>query len=350
MKQTGTCVFRSAKAPVSPFFSFFDGGTVVAVREAFDRSLDELPPAIGAQVSAFWKSRVRRSEGDPMLGEKLPIILGDLFQVSKDDTVALAIAWLHIYTAILIVDDILDEDLSIERGAFAIAAPLLVARGASLFSQNALYPKLIASRIEASLRACAAAAVDEPGFYRARGVKLIRQELAMASRKVSALDICTEAFAQASTLTKAHLKLKRREVVKMVDSIKIAFQLLDDITDLHDDWLRGHHTFPLRGLRPCEGRSRFDQKPDQFWLDVSGEPNLSKALSICIDAIERCRLSLKTLGRCNGAVSGYFDWLYQEVKTAHTQAVTLLELPSHRKDKTEIDIFRRQLIVIAQTT
>lgn len=205
---------------------------VLQARSDFLQCLAELPEGIGGPASEFFLARCNRNGAYPLLAEFIPWLTAEALAFDDRQTTSkVSTAWLHVYTAICMLDDVIDERR--ERACASrsiVIATLLLQRGLGcVYALGGLSSQGHESLNEA-FQVTALAHLDPP------------QELRHLWSKTAVFMSVLESLAALEPSIEIDVLWMRR----VNRALGTAWQGLDDVTDFEQDYLAGNLTPLLR--------------------------------------------------------------------------------------------------------
>jgi hypothetical protein len=208
-------------------------------RSSLELRLSELPMGCASIALRAYRGRRDRSQGVLSISELAPWILGDLIGASPAQLDPVAVAWLEMSLGILMLDDVLDGTVDSDRRApHMIVSELLVQRGLTAFLP--FVPPRRHPEITQILAVTAEAAIYEVDHHRGRTSSYSEPDLIRVRDKLAFLHACALAVLAISKNDTDSLRIK-----KLIDALSLGLQLLDDLTDLQEDWKVANLTMPL---------------------------------------------------------------------------------------------------------
>lgn len=272
---------RDFQVPVSSF------------RSTYISSLQRLPPSISTTAIAHLQDRVSRADPRPMLGEFVPAMIADILNIphTSADLSAVVNGWLHLYYAIMMLDDAIDR----RDGRFGerevLTSAFLLERGL-----NQLLGTVDGDRqqfVDGILSRTVEAAIDELNRRHTPSPEFTAMDLQSVTGKLAMLHVCVDAVAAVAP------KGKRIDwLFDATEFLATGFQLLDDLTDWEEDLNAGHMTLPLtlafansnwRGLECYDDAA---QNVSLFQLTLVCTRSFQKTLIRAVDALT---MSLTTI-------------------------------------------------------
>lgn len=213
--------------PAFEFFKFTERNIVSTRLEVIDHVKRRSTALLGG-TEALIRKRLETSE-IPVLGELVPWLLADLFDLDNTEVKEIATAWLKVYLYTCFIDDALDEKKQLVPSE-ALAASILFQEGsATLF-------KLVANtRYEELLR---------NSFYvSAEGELLdIEEQSSISGHKAISAEKKNFVFLACAAALAARAEQGGERIVEFSDAILLGWQYLDDIADWEHDYNYGNHT------------------------------------------------------------------------------------------------------------
>lgn len=260
-------------------------------RREFVDSLGGLPRGIRIVSRDRISKRIQRASGRPLLGEYVPWLVADMLGVSDKMTIRkISKAWLHIYYAILILDDLIDGHESIDNHSDLITSFLLQQRGLGGLSELAGGHSWVQDEIDSAFDETAAAAINELSRHRSQITPFRATEIGLVGKKIAVLRACAAVVIRhARGGNSKEAKIWR----PVLDSLATVVQLLDDMTDWKEDLAGGSMTYLLthgyHGRQVLlQHKRRQDRKDDDAALLVLVETGaLDRTLIATIGALRR---------------------------------------------------------------
>lgn len=205
----------------------FEAG-VLETRWLFLDHLKLLPTPQGQLLKYHYLERVTRSAGRPMLGEYSPFLVGEIFQAPREAIKPLSIPWFILYEHALLMDDLTDRPTKFHPNHRHLAKNL-IDYFLPLFQQVFVKQPDLETLFN--------------NYYQTpSATKEAQNELV----KFLASAICIKTRGRVlNQVEEAGLK-----------NLYTGVQLLDDLTDVREDYKFGTYTYPLSmALRQFGGRS-----------------------------------------------------------------------------------------------
>lgn len=191
------------------------------------------PPLLCNTLARHYEERLKRADGNPMLGEYAVFLLGDLLAIDPSVVQLFSFPWLLMYEHCLLLDDLLDESRTYWKHE------LLLSQLLSESSQNE-YCKLLGGhksileifgkyRIQ-SINAM----LFEIGGFPSGSDHFNNDRILKQGRKASLLKFCGAAM----MLYEKNRCLSQQEEFA-IDCLCAGVQLLDDLTDSSEDHVLG---------------------------------------------------------------------------------------------------------------
>lgn len=230
---------RKAVTLATPLRAFLS--EVEIVRKAFLTELAQLPEPLNTVATRQFLDRINRAKGRAVLGEYAPWLIADLAGIADRRAIReLAIPWLSIYTYIVFLDDMIDQQELADRELLLIASGLLLERALTKLHNLSADTKALLAKVDEYFTQTAIAAVSELKKHRLTIQSFSDEEIAVLGHKVASLKLCTFYI-----LSARGVKTIGEVDLKAIDALGTGIQLLDDITDWEEDWRVGNYTYPL---------------------------------------------------------------------------------------------------------
>jgi hypothetical protein len=210
-------------------------------RRLFFSELAALPAPFGEIAQRNYAARVKRGNGRAVLGEYAPWLVTSLVGITDRTAIdRVVIPWLQVYTFVIFLDAVFDEPDHPEKEALLITAALLLERGIAALSTLPNSSPELFQAVDECFVDTARAALTELAAHRARIESYSDSDLEKLGHKVAVVKLC------------AYYTLSAQGPVGIgpldLDALQGLFsgiQLLDDVTDWHEDWLGENYTYPL---------------------------------------------------------------------------------------------------------
>jgi hypothetical protein len=210
-------------------------------RKVFLKELQNLPEPLNAVATRQYLHRIEAGHGQAVLGEYAPWMIADLTGIDDREAVGeLVVPWLCIYSYIVFLDVVIDQQEVEDKRLLLIAAGLLLERALTRLHNLSPHAKDLMQATDRYFLETAIAAVDELNRHRAKVQCFTKEEVATLGRKVAALKLCT-----VYVLSTRGVKEIGASDLRAIDALGSAVQILDDITDWEEDWRSGNYTYPL---------------------------------------------------------------------------------------------------------
>jgi hypothetical protein len=284
-------------------------------------------------LEQFYRDRLARATGRPLLGEALPWLFGDFLGVTHHKRFSsIARAWLGINYSIMMADDVLDRPAT-DVAALTLTSLLLLQRGLCDIFSTSRDRKKLKCICDDSFSRCASAAYAEEQLRKQRTRPGIKLSLRVVERKFAVAEVC---FAVLSELAEPSVTSARiRHVKEFHRKLILGLQMLDDLSDWAEDLENGHFTYLLaRGVRQSPFWRKRIQVQDTIGLD------LSFILLVQTGAIT------ETLSVSRNALAGALCLVSKSRSVQSTMLVDILKNASAMIDEASnsSELFRRKLI------
>lgn len=332
---------------------------VAATRSAMLSGVRDLPAPLGQLAFDAIAGRIRRGHGRPMLGEIAPWLIADLLGLRPSSAVRrIALAWLHVYFFVMMLDDAIDRGLSCVGHENLIVGSVLLQRG------------LVGLSLNGQMRHVADAAWVETALAGIREIKAIQGRVggmsqyapADAGQKLALLKICSAALRSQLPRSASH----GIAVDEVIEHIAVGIQILDDVTDIDEDLRDGRVSYPLAQI----GRSQRKRRrlmagtgEDALW-DLMESGCLEKCLNEVADSLEQALDRARALHASDSRAFQFLSSVLANTREASravqaTRIRATLGAPVESGRETNrgwarkkhvIGELRRALAVVAQTT
>ncbi len=201
---------------------------IVLTRQKVGERVSNAAPLVSSGVNNLINSRLVKSKS-PALGEMIPWLLCEMFQLNKPDVQDIATAWLEIYLYTSFIDDVLDSQRAIVPNEM-LAASYIFQDGIAVLSKivdGTKYEETFKQSIEQS-------AENELLDIR-EGHSLLADKATIAEGKNLILLSCATALAASHSLS-------GDKIVEFTKSILLGLQYLDDVADIEEDYLSKNYS------------------------------------------------------------------------------------------------------------
>ncbi len=207
-----------------------------ASRAAFLQDIEGLPAPYNRIAVNHYTLRTKEAGDTYRIGEMAPWLFADALgnkQIEKyTEFVA---AWLHIYTYILLTDDVIDRSQLKNKEMLLISAGLLLERG--VVKMAGLSPKTnLIQVVDSFLSETAIAAAAEHRENRRWNRTLKPSSIRDVGKKLSALKICAKYIQDA-------YDEETNDIERAAELLSTGIQLLDDVTDWEEDLREKNYTY-----------------------------------------------------------------------------------------------------------
>ena len=221
---------------------------ILSTRKGLVSSLSSKSKDIGTAAQKLLERKIAEGDekGIPHLFEIFPWLLSDLTDLDSTKVQEISINWLGLYLYISFLDDHLDLNTRIEPDEFIAASVLAQTSLLNLFKivDNTKYEELFKDSLIASANHELKDVVEKELVYNNDFTKA-----ESASGKNSILLVCAGAVAASS-------KNNSEFIIDITRELLLTAQLLDDLTDIEEDFKHGNITIPLNSIaRDCENSS-----------------------------------------------------------------------------------------------
>lgn len=291
----------------------------------------------------FSKRRQFGNAGLPLLGEVAPTLLVDLLQASEQTLHhPLMVAWWQLYYSVIITDDLLDKTDGLGVKSMLLPAMLLEQRGVATISAHAA--RFPASCLDCSLAACfdsmaISADVELSQDTTTKRISSARH-ISIAAQKLSLLEFLTSLMNAVSPQSPQRLQCLR----DCMRRIAVMSQLLDDITDVYEDFESNHRTLITA---PFLGSEYPFAKPGLTLEHLIVAGSLRDGLELALMECEEAVTLLNTLFlHSEGRTGALLRSLFPAIKSALELIRQVTEGPeSERRDS--LEALRCQLALLS---
>jgi len=203
---------------------------IIEVREMFYNFTECLPVELKTCLINHFKERVKRADGTLMLGEYAPFILGNLFSISIESINKVAFPWFLMYEYSLLLDDLIDKKRKDWQNEL-LSSQLVLDKSyreffVSINNRNQLFDSLEKYRNQSVKSMLCEKEWSETGY-----IANLDNSIILQGRKASLVKFCVSYMFNLET--NRVITSKEEEVL---DNICAGIQLLDDLTDFHEDF------------------------------------------------------------------------------------------------------------------
>lgn len=195
------------------------------------------PTTLQVSFENYYNERISRSGNHLRLGENGINILSEMFILKTSTTTLFTLPWLLLYWHSLILDDLLDESRKNFRDEILLSHLLLessIQEFQKIFhADNHFYKKYRMDSIEAMI-------YEKLPKYNNSNNIFDYNKLLMQGQKSELFKYCAESM----IYYEENRKLNKSEI-KLLNSLLIGIQLLDDLTDIHEDYTNKQDTSSL---------------------------------------------------------------------------------------------------------
>ncbi len=199
---------------------------VSSVRKEFYNFSKKCNLSIGEALVNHFNDRIQKSGEILMLGEYVPFVFGNLFNISNNNIKKIAFPWFLMYEYSLLIDDLLDEDR--EKWKTELIA--------SQYLLDKSYSKFFKELGKTSF------SLDKYELYREQSFEGMLSEIDVKSNIGSVLlqgrKSALVKFCVSSMIELENNRLISIEEENLIDDICSAIQLIDDLTDFKEDYER----------------------------------------------------------------------------------------------------------------
>jgi hypothetical protein len=249
-------------------------GDVASARLDFEQ-LPDLHPVFKSIALSALQRKSERAEA-PLLGELFPHLVGASFTLPDAERRRLAVAWLALYSYISLVDYDLDKTGRLgPRDALASSA--LLGWGLTVLAQVTADTALAAPFFK-NVQLAFAAQYDD--LQRRADFSYDREGTDVDKNRAIVAAVCAYCAAGNGDA----------RLVSAVEHLLGAFQFLDDLLDLEEDYLEDNNTFLLRMASPSVEKT---SSSDELYAAVFSHPSFTPKLDSVAHAIEQSMMMLK---------------------------------------------------------
>ncbi len=204
------------------------------IRKEFYDFTDKCNLLIGNALVNHFEDRKQRAGEILMLGEYVPFVFGELFNISKKNIRKVAFPWFLMYEYSLLLDDLLDEDREQWKVELIASQYLLDKSYSSFFNQLGKASFLL----------------DKYNLYREQSFEGMLAEIDMENNIGSILlqgrKSALVKFCIASLIELEYNRSISSKEEQVIDNICSAIQLIDDLTDFKEDYSKNQVNLLLR--------------------------------------------------------------------------------------------------------
>jgi hypothetical protein len=283
-------------------------------------TIQQLPSPIRELALRHISARTTRAKGRQLLGEYVPWLIADLLEIRDIESVRrVALAWLHVYFFVLMVDDLIDQPRDAIDPRDFIVGSVLFQRGLSRLIQDFKYEE----GLDSTFLDTALASLREIATWRERIRSLISPDPTLVGQKLALLRICSHAL--------MNLRRDGYEMASNLDvfleHLGVGIQLLDDTTDLDEDLRSGQLSYPLHlAAQRCQFFSNLSipaQLNQHTLLLLVESGSLTDTLVAALEAFKKTLVVVQTInGNENNAVERYVQSLIGATSAALSIVVT----------------------------
>ena len=211
-------------------------------RTAYREAIARLPEGFREIAERHFENRVRRAAPRPLLGEYAPWLAADILGITDRPAVQRVVTgWLHLYFFTMLLDDLIDRPVDSEAPVEMITSALLLQRGLSQLLGNTELDMSTPASIDSAFAETAEAALHELTAHRQRITSFTAPEIQNVGQKIALLRVCVDSIAG---LAQGEAS-RNRWLAAIFEALANGIQLLDDLTDLKEDYAAGSMTLPL---------------------------------------------------------------------------------------------------------
>lgn len=208
-------------------------------RHQFIELIGQLPPALSDIALQRISDRTSRAGGRPLLGEYAPWLIADLLEIHDVPAVRqITLSWLHVYFFVLMVDDLVDRPPDRLDPSDFIIGSFLFQKGLLRLARHGIYEE----GLDAAFLDTAVAALREISAWHHRIQGLASPDPTLVGQKLALLRVCCRSLVPLAV--GRHNPTAALDI--FLDHLGIGIQLLDDVTDLEEDFCGGRLSHPLR--------------------------------------------------------------------------------------------------------
>ena len=190
-------------------------------------------PSFAQDLSSAIESR-QATAGAPLLGEMVPWLLSDLFDLTPEDASLISKGWLALYMSAAVLDDILDKEIQ------ATAKTVLLASLLQSVANELFFPFLKDFTAHTEFHESIQRAIE----YELRDAAHLKSPSLTAWKKAARLkNSGLQALAIAAAQARQRNGHDSTRIRQFVDILLLPFQLLDDLFDLPSDMERKNRTY-----------------------------------------------------------------------------------------------------------
>ena len=213
--------------PANPSLAFYKvyEESILNTRSLLFEELSQISPEFATEARKILEAKLKSNDNNPLMGELFPWIIKDLIEVNSDTTSKISVGWLAIYIYTIFLDEYLDSPKPLNPSKF-ITASLLAKTGLlriSHFTNNTPYEKYVDNAFSFSAKN----QYFDTKFQKDDKELDFKEKYSIGKNHI--LLICAGALAAQNS--------KHSEfITKFTESLLLAIQYLDDITDFKEDY------------------------------------------------------------------------------------------------------------------
>jgi hypothetical protein len=211
-------------------------------RTTYRQAIARLPQGFREIAVRHFEDRVRRAAPRPLLGEYAPWLAADILGITDRPAVQRVVTgWLHLYFFTMLLDDLIDRPPDSAAPREMITSALLLQRGLSQLLGNSELNASTPASVDSAFAETAEAALHELTAHRQRITSFTAPEIQNVGQKIALLRVCVDSIAG---LAPGKVS-RKRWLAGIFEGLANGIQLLDDLTDLKEDYAAGSMTLPL---------------------------------------------------------------------------------------------------------
>lgn len=206
---------------------------IIALRKSLLVFSEKLPKSLGKIVVAHYKNRLYRAKSLPMLGEYVVYLIGDLFKIPVNIINQLSFPWLLLYEYCLLIDDIIDNPIKNNSKEYK-TSQILLKSALKEYNNNFKNDISLVESFGTYHRQWFDAMIFELNQNFEIDSKVTDVEFLQQGRKSALVKFC------ADSLVRLNNKRSLNPIEeKCLDNFCSGIQLLDDVTDIEQDYTLG---------------------------------------------------------------------------------------------------------------
>lgn len=260
---------------INPIFAFADNRT--ALVNGTRRELLNLVLSRAPSFAEELDHAIQRRQGSadaPLLGEMVPWLLTDLFDLSQDHAKDISMGWLALYMSAAVLDDILDGELQ-PRSKTILLSALLQSIATEILS-TFLHSRQAHVDFHKNIQSAIEFEYTDSQFRDKHDVAEWKKATRLKNSGLRALAIVV-AEAKAGGLVES------ARIRDFIDILILPFQLLDDIYDLPQDMRRSNRTY----LQKVFSTGKQESDPNSLYFNALKSGTLERVVASIAFSLSR---------------------------------------------------------------